>query len=255
MHSLALARYRFLTTIRQRRWVAPVLTVALFPSLVGGGGLTLFKSDLEFAWDAPEALKSAALGMLFGWAIHLIAISTLGWSLGIAPREQTHQIDLLDTAPISGRTQFFGDTLGIFAFVFAMHICCVPVLAELVAISPFPPILFLWLEIATIALLLMVSAAAAWSLRTDRSGWRQKRSTVNALLFLILFVGVVTVTTRIDDFYFGMAGFFEKPSPQRWQPVMASIVSMPLLLILLLALYGSFIAFFAADTARTIEKT
>jgi hypothetical protein len=252
MRSLGIARYRFLTTVRRLRWVGPLLFMALImPMIATADAYT--RSDADFAALAPDIYRIATGAMMAAWLLNVGTIMMLGWSFGARHREK-ERTDLLDTAPISAMTHFQGDTLGFFAAMFLMHICCLPMLAEIVAISPLPASVVWWLELVSILLFFIAAAGAAWSLRVNLTGWRQLLIVRQMAVFAISIVMILAVTTRVDDFYQSVGTFFLSPSTVSWAAIVAAIDSVSILILLMLLLIGTFIAYFAFDAARTIER-
>lgn len=254
MRCLAVARYVFLTTVRRTTWLVPMLVgLALMPAVLGGGGMLFIPND-RFVGYAPFMFQAGAAGVMIAYIMNSGLVLALGGTLSGREKKSRAASDLIETAPISGHTLFWGNALGITASMFVMHVCCVPLLAEVVAISPFSPSVFWLLELMTVVLLLLIGGAAACHRLTGTRQGQALRSVARIAILTILFVVIVTATTRIDDLYDGIVGFLSELSPRSWAAVPASIDHGAILAVLLLALVSGFLALLANDAARVLEE-
>ena len=254
MRCLAVARYVFLTTVRRTMWlVALLMSMALVPVFVDGGAMLVVTND-RFVGYAPFMFEEGATSVMVAYVLNLGFIMALGGTVSSRNRSSPAASDLMDTALITGQTNFWGNALGISASMFVMHACCVPMLAELVALSPYSPSVFWWLELMIVVLLLLAGSAAAWHRLTAIRKGRALRFVQRIAIFTILFIVIVTSTTRIDDFYDGILGFLSERSPRSWAAVPASVDHGAILVVLLVALLSSFLALLANDAARVLDE-
>lgn len=253
MRCLALARYRFLLLIRRTRWIFPLLLLIVLGPVAAGG---MIRDERINPALAPDVLLRAAGEVLVVYFLHIVTISLFCWSFGIVPTrpEGMRPADLMDTVPLSGQTRFWGDALGIFGAAAVIHLCLTPVLAASIALSSLPSSLFWWLELAIMAVLLFLAASASWGLSTNDT----RRSRVNTIggqtLFLLLLALVLLCTTRVEEFRDALGDFLNTPAPARWSGVVAAVDNGPLFVTMVTALYASFIAYFAIQSARAFER-
>jgi hypothetical protein len=249
MRYLAIGRFRMLTTVRSS---TPILIAALVPPLLAAMAESLAEPNVHTMADI--ALRVNANAAFITWLIHagllLIASEAFGGLKSFDPDVTNPPADLMDSAPVSPRGRFLGETLGVFAATVAIHICCLPVLAVVAALSPLPTRFFVWMEVVIVVLMIVTSTAAAWkrlSPQTKMSGTRGFRS---ALLFYAGILGALLVTTRWEAFRDSAFNFLSSPSMRAWSRVMATIENPPLLMLLAALLYVSYIAFYFISSTR-----
>ena len=162
--------------------------------------------------------------------------------------------DLMDTAPIRPGARFWGEAAGILAAAMTIHICTLPVLVLVAALSPLPTAMFVTAEAATIALVVLASAGGAWKRRAPRTRWSATRGPRSAVLFGILLLMTVRHTTQWEVFRDSLVWFVTHPSPRDWSAV-SNAVDNPLLLFMLLSLlYTGYIAYYYATSVRTARR-
>jgi hypothetical protein len=249
MRYLAVGRFRMLTTIRSS---TPIVIAALVPPLLGAMAESTAEPSIHSMADI--ALHVNANAAFITWVIHtgllLIATEAFGGLRSFDPDRTNPPADLMDSAPVSARGRFLGETLGVFAAGAAIHACCLPVLAVVAALSPLPTRFFVWMEVVIVILMIVTSAAAAWkrlSPQTKMSGTRGFRS---ALLFYTGIAGALFVTTRWEAFRDSALNFLLSPSMRAWGRVVSAIDNPPLLILFVSVLYISYIAFYFVSSTR-----
>jgi hypothetical protein len=254
MRSLALARYRFLTNVRRIRWVFPVFCLAIVIPLLGVIMPLVTEVSRRASSNAPQLLEAAAHVLVWIYAIHSFGLVILCASFGAIGRRTGTHSNLMETVPLTGQTLFWGDAAGIFMATMAVHLCTTPLLAEAVAIGPFPSAVFWIAEVMIALMVFFFSAAAAWSLSTFNEA-RPRPASVPLILLLFLFITmIIAATTRPAEFSESIATFFVQPSAPTWQSIAGTIEKPLLLIVLAAAIYGVFVAFYSIDTARLAEE-
>jgi hypothetical protein len=270
MRYLAVARYRLLTTIRSASWIFAIsLAAVLIPMASDGwtkpelyygennglGSGTLFVRQTKVLSDPVYMLSSSATITLVSYVLHGI-ILLVACSVFATSRQRTdgHEAsDLMDTAPLTPAVRFWGDTLGILASALLVHLCTLPLLALIIARSPFRNTTFLYYELALLAAVILASAGGAWKMRAGHSGWSQTRSVRSAATFVILLWVAVAINTRWEAFRDAFAAFASFPSAGSWYELMDTVNSPSLLVLSLLLLYAGFISFYFLQTVRSLE--
>jgi hypothetical protein len=256
MRWLAVARYRYLILLRRTKWIIPVLVLTLLPSVMAGAPGLLFTAR-EYRREAPVFLRGAGLAVVFAYSIHIWALTSLCWSFGVVPRrpEGARPLDLMDSAPISGYSRYWGDAIGILAAALTIHVSTLPLLALIIAQSAFPRSAFWYLEAAVVFILFFASAVASWTLRAKDSKWSQTRSARNAGAVLLTLLLIIMASTRVDQFSDAVVAFFVEPSPRAWNALTATFRSGTLLFVLLTLSLGMFVALYSRQSARSIDHT
>jgi hypothetical protein len=248
MRILAVARYRFWTTLRS---AAPIFGLAAGMPFAG----TLFEALSWRLVDVDASMLAAHAGFaIIVWTVHgaiLIGASELFGNVKASRSDLTSAIsDLMDSAPIQPRVRFAGECLGIFGTTLMIHLCCLPGLAMTAALSPLPAIVFGSIEAAMIPLMILASASAAWRRLAPRTRWSGTRSARSGLLFIILALLIVFGTTSQPAFRDSLVAFIGSPSMRKWQFVAASVDNPFLLIFLLAMLYSAYFAFFYLSGTR-----
>lgn len=253
MRSLGLTRYRILTNTRTMGWVFGVTLGAAAIAVLFGSRVVF---PVSRAYDDPVGMMHGAtqtVQAVYFW--HIVILAAACDLLGRPKREADGSLsyDLTETAPIGSGARYQADTLGILGSVLMVHVTTLPLLALAVAVSPLPSSAFFWLELLTLAVLYLTSAAASWKLRGSAK-WARSRSIRSLGLFALLLLLIVIFNTRWEAFRDAAAMVISDPAPQRWEPLAAAIVNAPLLGALVLLLYGGFIAYYALDSIRLMER-
>jgi hypothetical protein len=254
MRHLAISRFRLLTTIRGANLLFAVAFVAAFAPLLFITG----QPDEVFRDSADVLLGEAARVSVFAWIFHALLLGFACDMFGnvtllrsqLTSGETDRPSDLMDTAPIRPGAYFWGEAGGIFAAAMSIHVCALPLLALLAALSPLPISMFFIAEAATIALVIMASAGGAWKRRAPRSRWSGTRGPRSAALFGIIVLLMLRRTTHWIPFRDALAVFATEPSPRLWAPVVAAVENPLLLFVLLAFLCIGYIAFFYKSSAR-----
>jgi hypothetical protein len=180
----------------------------------------------------------------------------LASALLTAPRRQgdaREEANLMETAPITPAGRFLGDMLGALACTLIIHLCTLPLLALAIALSPISSSFFWWWELILLALLILASAGAAWK-RLMTGPWGRARTAGNVALFGTLVIAAFALTTRWEEFRDAAVQYLAEPSPLRWSQLSREVMSPELLVMLLVILYVGFIAWFAMQSIRFLER-
>lgn len=251
MRQLAIARFRLLTIIRT---ATPIFLIAIVPPVIGANAMST--PEPEFRASADELIGSHALFSFLSWFWHAVILSFACLMSGKIKSSHddvmTNVIpDLMDTAPVGRGARFWGEALGTLGAVVMIHVCCLPLLAAVAALSPFPTVLFLWMEAATIALIALASAGAAWQRRAPRTKYSGTRGLRNAVCLAILFFAAFRATTRWEVFRDATVEFLEPDGSMRNWPDVRGAVENPFLLFTLLSLlYAGTIAYYYVSSTR-----
>lgn len=258
MRSLAIARFRLLTTIRK----ATPLFVLAFWAALGPLVLTSPLSDGSFRADADSLLGTAATAAVFAWIAHALLLVVVCDAFGrdsslrtqLASQETDGPADLMDTAPIGLRARFWGEAAGILAAAMIIHLCTLPLLVLGAALSPLPTSMFLVGEAVTIALVVLASAGAAWKRRAPRTKWSATRGPRSALLFVLILLVSIRQTTQWEVFRDSFVDFVRQPTPHAWSTVFHAVENPFLLCVLLLSLYYGYLAFYYSSSVRMARR-
>ena len=258
MRYLAIARFRLLTTIRAANTLFAVAAIAA----IGPAALNSFMPDEVFRAGADDFLGVAATTAVIAWIAHALILGFACDSFGkvtllrtqITSVETEGPADLMDTSPIRPSARFWGEVAGILAAAMTIHVCTLPVLVLVAALSPLPTAMFIAAEAATIMFVVLAATAGAWKRRARPTKWSGTRSARSGLLFFILLALTVRYTTRWEAFRDSLPLFIAQPSPRVWSAA-SNAVDNPLLLFTLLSLlYTGYIAFFYASSVRTARR-
>ena len=252
MRYLAVARLRMLTTIRQ---ATGVFIFAMLPPIVAA----IFEAVPEplFRAAADELLGEFARTAFVAWMFHAFVIVMASEAFGSLRllRDDATALppDLMDSAPITPIERFWGETLGVFAATVMIHIACLPLLTVVAVLSPLPTIVFVWIEVVIVALMILGSASAAWKRLAPRTQWSATRTARSGILFLILFIITLRVSTYWQAFRDSAFAFLFTPSLRAWSAVANSVENPPLLIILWIALYGGYLLYYINSTRKPAE--
>jgi hypothetical protein len=259
MRYLAIARFRLLTTIRAANFLFAVAAIAA----IGPAALISFMPDEVFRAGADDFLGVAATTAVIAWIAHALILAIACEAFGnvkfLRPQITSVQTDapgdLMDTAPIRPGARFWGEAAGILAAAMTIHICTLPVLVLVAALSPLPTAMFVTAEAATIALVVLASAGGAWKRRAPRTRWSGTRGVRSSALCAIVVLIAVRYATRWEVFRDSLILFLNsQASPRVWSAV-SNAVENPLLLFMLLSLlYTAYIAFYYWSSVRTARR-
>ncbi len=251
MRYLAISRFRLLTIIRT---ATPIFVIVVLPPLVAA--LAISKPEPAFRDAADFWLPINAWAAVVAWLLHAIILSVACLMSGKVKTAHDFVVmnatpDLMDTAPIGEGARFWGEALGTLEATVVIHLCCLPLLAAVAALSPLPTIMFIWIEAATIALLVLASTGAAWQRRAPRTKYSGTRGPRNAVALAILFLLALLITTRPRPFRDSALEFlYPRASMPAWSEVVGTVEN-PLLLILLLSLlYAGTITYYYVSSTR-----
>jgi len=256
MRYLAISRFRLLTIIRT---ATPIFVIAALPPLVAA--IALSTPEPAFRAGADVWLPINASAAVMAWLLHAMILSFTCLMSGKV--RTSHDFvtmnatpDLMDTAPIGNGARFWGEALGTVEATAVIHLCCLPLLAAVAALSPLPTIMFLWIEAATIALLVLASTGAAWQRRAPRTKYSATRGPRNAVVLAMLFLLALLVTTRPRAFRDSALEFVlpvhgtARTSMRGWSEVAGAVGNPILLLALLSLLYAGAIAYYYLSATR-----
>jgi hypothetical protein len=252
MGVLAIARFRLLTIVRSGTPIFILSAIAPLLALI-----RLSVPEPTFRVLAEELLPLNATVAVTAWLLHgiLIGLATLRTGTVRTPHNDAVVRvipDLMDTAPIAPPSRFWGEALGTLGAAVMVQACCLPLLAAVAALSPMPTVVFVAIEIGTLAFLVLAAAGAAWQRRAPRTKWSGTRGTRNAVLVgILLLLSLRFSTTRWETFRDALSQFlYERTSMQAWTEV-ARAVDRPMLLAALLAvLFAGTIAYYYVSATR-----
>jgi hypothetical protein len=251
MRCLAISRFRLLTMIRTS---TPSFVVAIVPPLMAtlavGRPEPLFREQADF-W-----LFINAWAAMVSWLLHAAALSFAGLMSGKVETRQDFVAlqatpDLLDTVPIGDGARFWGEALGTLAATSLIHLCCLPLLAAVAALSPLPTGMFVWIEALTMAMLVLAGAGAAWQRRAPRTKYSGTRGPRNVFVVAMLAILAILVTTRPGAFRDAAAELlYFRASLPAWRRLVEAVESPILLLTLLSLLYAGTILYYYLSATR-----
>ena len=253
MRSVAIARYRLLTNIRSAGWTfGTSIVLAAMPVLIAG----VWIPDHVFRWDPVGILELTARIAIFSYFLHTLVLTAACNVFGMKGRRQSASgtADLLEATPLTPRARFWGDAAGIFASAMAVHLVALPLLALAVALSPFSSVVFVWLELAVIALVLLESSAGSWKLHAPAIRLPTVRSAGSAGAFAILLAIVTIATTRWRDLRDSLGAFVQWPTSETWAAVVDAVDNPALYAGAVFVVYAGFIMYFYVRTVRTFER-
>jgi hypothetical protein len=252
MRLLAIARLRLLTRIR----TASVLyALATLPPLMPCVFASLIPEN-AYRESMPFLAPVVAVWSILVWILHT-GILLIGSEAGeqLHPRrEGAEWSDLLETVPLDPSGRFAGEAVGSLAVNLSIHICALPVLAVVVALSPLPLSVFMALECGTLALLSLGAGAAAWKRCASPSKWSATRMARSGVLFWILFVAILYQTSRWQAFVSSLQEAIFQPSRRSWQQIGATIERPASLALLVALLCLSYLAFYYVSSVRALAR-
>ena len=253
MRILAIARFRFLRTIRSAHAIFAIALIAASLPMVFGS--EVFTASYLPWWDKEVTMRSSAFAAQGGFTLHILILVTATAVFGMRRRSSARAelVDLTETIPVTSSDRFFGDAGGILASVLAVHVCVLPMLALAFALSPLPAATFFGMEALAIAIAVFVSAGAAWNFHTD-SNWSNTQLPRSLVAFGILAVIILRFTTRGQAFANAAVYYGTEPSRAAWSAVGRTITSPAMLVALITLLYFGFIGYYAAQTVRHLER-
>ena len=243
MRALAIARFRRLTSIRAAN---PLILFCATPPLIAAFVQTSLGMSDSFSPDVLQRICATAA--IFSWSVHAFMIGGVAHELGnakLAIDTAVHASDLIDSVPVAPAERVTGEFTGVFASAMLIHICCLPLLGLVAALSPLPTRYFASLEGFILALTLLASASAGW-LRVVLGPTRSlgMKSLRNSALFFVAILMAVIVTTKPVAFRDAFFQFFIAPSTQAWSRVLETVERPVALLAFLAAIYASYFAYF-----------
>jgi hypothetical protein len=265
MRSLAVGRYRFLTTNRAAVWVLGMsIGAALFGAFaVIASASAMYSMDFISVFDTELRRGDPALIISLGgrmlelcYAFHILILAAACHAFGSRDRrsDASGEGDLMDTAPITPAARFWGDAMGVFASTMAVHFATLPLLAFVFALSPFPAMWMLWVELAIVAIVALDSAGASWKLHTSRNRSATARTAASAATLIITIIATVWALTSWGPFKDALAVFIVWPSPRAWSAIVATILSPMLLAFALLMIFAGFTLFYYFRAVRAVEQ-
>ena len=251
MRYLGIARLRLLMTTRT--W-SPIFVLAVLPPAIAA--IAVAAVEEFFLHDAEFQLPMNAAAASLSWTLHAIFLAAATAFSGSVTRSRegaatVHVPDLLDTVPIGQGPRFWGDALGTFAATGVIHVCCLPLLAVVAAVSPLPLGLFLGLETGVLALLILASAGAAWQRSTAATKSGAARMAIG-FFEVVLFLVILWMTTNMRAFRDAMLNFLmSRPSPAGWSDVVAAVEQPAAFVALVALLYaGTMLYYHFSSTSR-----
>ena len=253
MRYLAVARLRLLTSIRES---TPAFVAAALPPLLAA--YYEITPEPLFRAAADELLGKFARAAILGWLFHALFIYAVAEAFGSMRLLRVDQTapspDLMDSAPITPLTRFWGEALGVFGATVSIHAACLPLLAVIAVLSPLPTAVFVWIEVAIVALMIFGSAGAAWKRLAPRNKWTATRTFRSAILFLILLFATLFATTNWPVFRDSFMYFLLiSPSMRGWAAVSGAVEQPVLLVTLWLMLYVGYILYYVIATRKQAE--
>lgn len=252
MRLLAIAKLRLLTRIRT---ASVLFALATLPLLIPSVGASVM-SENAYRESMPFNAPIIAVWSLLVWFVHtgiLLVGSEAGEQLH-PRREGAEWSDLLETVPLDPTGRFAGEAVGNLAVNLTIHVCALPILAVVAALSPLPLSAFLTLECGTLALLSLGASAAAWKRCARPSKWSATRMARSGVLFWILFVAILYQTSRWQAFVSSLQEAIFQPSRRTWQQI-GSTIDRPASLVLLVSLLClSYLAFYYVSSIRALAR-
>lgn len=254
MRSLALARYRFLVSIRSGGIAIGGFAASAGAAILGGAGAlsTVDIAFSDFARQAPDAFSRAAKWVTSAYLFHTVALMAICFAFGTTQRRsEQSSADLMQSAPVTAAQTFWGDCLGMLAATLSIHAAVVPLLAFIVALSPHPSTTFWFFELAVVVVLFLVSALAAWSLRAESWRWSLARSFRASVVVLVIVAGAAGLFARRPA---GLAealiAVLENPGQRSLHALIAAFRNPPTATVAFAILYAAFVAFFFIHSVR-----
>jgi hypothetical protein len=242
-----------LRTIRSATAIfALAFVLAALPVVAGSGVL----APSFIAWfEMERRMMDAASAVSIAYLLHLGLLLTAASVFATRRHSpEGHELlDLTETVPAMPSDRFFGDAAGILGALLTIHVCVLPLLGLAVILSPLPTAAFFWMELITLGVSVLISAAAAWNLHTATKG-RRTQIPRSVATFMALGVVILRLTTDWQPFADAAWVAVLQPSPQMWRAVRATVASPAMLVACMVLLYAGFIAWFALQSVRYLER-
>ena len=251
MRVVALSRFRHLTIVRT---ATSIFIVVMLPPV--GAAIAMSAPEPMFREQADSLLALNAQAAVMAWFFHALFLSIACLMSGRV--KSAHDVvtanvlpDLMDTAPVSDSARFWGETVGTLRATAMIHLCCLPLLAAVAALSHLPTTMFMAIECASIALFFLASAGAAWQRRLPVTKYSSTRGARNAAAVAALLLLIILITTRAAAFRDSVVNFFTlRASTRAWREITATVDDPLLLTTLLLLLYIGTIAYYYRSSTR-----
>lgn len=265
MRSLAVGRYRFLTTNRRAVWIVLVSVggTLLFAMMISLSGAVMYSAPplayLETVIRRGDAAVAISIGgrvVGFCYVFQIGMLATVCHAFGSRNRrsDALGAADLMDTAPITPAARFWGDAMGVFASTMAVHVATLPLLAFVFALSPFPSSWMVGAELVIVLFVAFESFGASWKLHTSRDKSPTARTAgANAVLVILVFIAFRMLTSW-SEFRDALAVFLVWPSPRSWFAIKATFLSPALLAFVLLMIFAGFTFFYYTRAVRAMER-
>lgn len=248
MRPLAIARFRLWTTIRA---ATPLFVLALAPFFFAL--LPITRPQATFFEEPDMWLQIQATAAVLSWVMHGLLMVGITHEFGggrAASGDAAPASDLMDSAPVEPRQRFLGEWAGIMMSALVLHACCLPVMTLAATVSPLPARVFLSIEAAMLAALILASASAAWRRVGPRVTPRTMRAARTTLLFLMLLMFIVLATTERVAFRDAALAFLFGPSMRAWARVTATVNDPALMFSLLAVVYFGYLMYFYVSASR-----
>ena len=254
MRSLALARYRFLVSIRASGAAVSGVVAAAVAALLGGSRALVtaaLPADRFTEW-APEAFEVSSQWIGPAYLLHVAALMAVSFVFGTAQRRSDQPAaDLMETAPVTAAELFWGDCLGVLAATLTIHAAVVPLLAFLLAIAPNPSTTFWFFEALVVVVLFLVSALSAWSLRAESWRWSISRSFRASMIVAIIIAGAAGLFARRPaGLWDVVTDVVTNPGRQSLAALLHAFRNPPTATVAFAILYVAFVAFFFIHSVR-----
>ena len=252
MRILAIAKLRLLTRIRTASVLFALATLPPLALCVSAAWLPQNEWRSIMAFAAP----AFAVWSLLVWFLH-IGLLLIGSEAGeqLHPRrEGAEWSDLLETVPLQPGGRFAGEAFGNLAVTLTLHVCALPLLALVAALSPLPIAAFLPLEIAALILFALAAGAGAWKRCARPSKWSATRAARSGVLFWILFVMILYQTSRWEAFTDSLGEAIFQPSRRSWEQIASTIERPAQLAVLVALLCLSYVTYYYVSSVRALAR-
>lgn len=251
MRYVAIAKLRALTRVRT---ASGLFAIAAIPPLL----LCVTSSSMaenEYRALVPLHAQIIAFESLAIWMLHVVLLLIGSESSGqLHPlREGAEWADLMETIPVGSGGRFLGEAFGSVATNLTIHLCCMPLLAMVVVLSPLPLSVFVWLEVITLALFALAGGAAAWKRCARPTKWSGTRMARSGLLFWILFWFILYQSSRWEEIVSSLNLLGARPLRQTWSQITAAIDG-PQFAVLVALLCISYVTFYYVSAVRGLAR-
>lgn len=254
MRSLALARYRFLVSIRSSGAAVSGVVAAAVAALLGGFRAlptAVIPGERFLEW-APQSLGVASASIGPAYLLHAAALVAVCFVFGTAQRRSDQPAaDLMETAPVTAAELFWGDCLGVLAATLTIHAAVVPLLAYLLALAPNRSTAFWYSEALIVVVLFLGSALAAWSLRAENWRWSIARSFRASMIVAIIIAGAAGLFARRPaGLWEAVVDVVESPGRRSLGALVHAFRNPQTATVAFAILYFAFVAFFFVHSVR-----